>query len=338
MQKHLTKKELLNELKTRSGLIPIEINVNYQKLVWMDLETYHCYEGFFHKSLDTFASLKALQNKETITFTSDLNVLTDENILTDNIYPTGFIFHAGRCGSTLLTKALAHSRENMVLSEAAPHNQIHTFTGNDKAGENKTLYKNLILAMARKRVATHNTHFIKFTSFNILFFDFIKSVFPDVPTVFLYREPMRILSSFNKNAPAWLSMNNEITEWLSGNSVISATRMNPSELAAKCLSDFFSAALRAGDSLKLLNYKQLIGENLPQILKAFNTEVTNQQLKQMQSRFKYNSKTENRMEEFSTDESDNNKTDVFDLNESVTHNLLNLYKELSESNLNLISN
>lgn len=338
MQKHLTKAKLFNELKNRPGLVPIEIDANNKQLIWMDLETYHCYEGFFHKSLDTFAHLKTLQNKETVSFTTELNALTDENILTDNIYPTGFIFHAGRCGSTLLAKALAHSRDNMVFSEAAPHNQILTVRDNSFNDENKMLYKHLILAMGRKRVTTHKTHLIKFTSFNILFFNFIRSVFPDVPAVFLYREPIRILSSFNKSAPAWLSLRDETNALMQEISMMQTAQMKPLEFIAKVLSDFFTQALRAGDSLNLLNYNLLTKENLSAVLKVFNIEVTKQQLIQMQSQFKYNSKSENRLEEFSKEELDNKKPDVPDLNESTTNNVLKLYEELSKSNRNLILN
>lgn len=300
MKKHLSKENLFGELNFRPGLIPIAIDAENRRLNWMDVEKYHFYEGFFSKSLRMFSALK---KGDLFEFTTDLAVLEDNRILTDYVYPGGFIFHAGRSGSTLLAKILARSRRNLVISEAAPHNQIWQFlSGNGKnipaqSERNKRIYKNLLLAMARKRVAAHEKHFIKFTSFNIRFFDFIKSVFPDVPSVFLYREPKKILASLNKKLAAWSDLKNqESVKFLLGISPEKAA----TTFTAQAIESFFTGALRHGSGeLKYLNFDKLNRENLPVVLEFFRVEAAEAETALMNSEFNFYSKSDFNKKKFS---------------------------------------
>jgi hypothetical protein len=330
MKKHFSKENLFDELKLRPGLIPVSIDAENGRLNWLDAEKYHFYEGFFNQSLRMFSALKKGNLFE---FTTDLTVLEDNRILTDYVRPSGFIFHAGRSGSTLLAKILARTRRNLVISEAAPQNQIWEFLAADgekfpeKSERNKRIYKNLLLAMARKRVAAHEKHFIKFTSFNIRFFDFIKSVFPDVPSVFLYREPKRILASLNKKPAAWSDLKNqESVKFLLGVSPEKAT----TGFAAQAIESFFTVALRHGSGkLKYLNFDKLNRENLPIVFKFFNVEAEESELKLMQSEFNFYSKSDFNKKKFSgspdlesTDEASAALEIIFRRLKSSRHNLL----------------
>src|SRR5262245_62088235 len=103
---HLNQAQLITALQRYPGLIPVDLDADRQQVVWMDLEQYHCYEGFFHRALQTFTALKQTRTpQETVKrWTSDLHVFNSPEVVTNPIYPSGFIFHAGRCGSTVLTK------------------------------------------------------------------------------------------------------------------------------------------------------------------------------------------------------------------------------------------
>lgn len=332
MNAHLTNDEFLSEFENHQGLIPIEIDLSIRKITWMDLEKYHCYEGFFHKSLDTFITLKSLQGITPTFFTTNLNTLEDERILKDYINPTGFIFHAGRCGSTLLAKVLSASRQNLVLSEAESLNQILVYRD-----EYKAILKNLILSMGRKRIATHEHYFIKFTSFNILFFDLIKSVFPDVPSIFIYREPMRILSSFGKNPAGWLNLaDKNLKEKITGISAKEYNSLNQTEYAVKVLINFFTNALNTkANSLKYLNYDHLTIQNLPRILDTFNVNFSDDQMLKMQSQFKLDSKVEHRTQAFISEGTDE-ELNQQEIDNSLKVQLSDSYQELVNSDLNVI--
>jgi hypothetical protein len=286
--KHLSNEAFFFELENRQGLIPVSINVDDQQVVWLDMEMYHFYEGFFHKSLNTYSTLK---KNITISFATNLDVLEDDLILKDYIYPTGFIFHAGRCGSTLLSKSLARSRENLVLSEAPPLNQIfQVFTKNGERPveineKNKRIYRNLLLAMARRRVSTHKHLFVKFTSFNINFFSFIHSIFPDVPAIFLTRNKPDIIASYRKRPPAWLSTNPQALKMLTGSD----------SYGRETIIDIFlkKAADISPDSLKPIDYEILKPCNLSLILSYLNWQtIDSAQLEVMKSQFEFDSKIE----------------------------------------------
>ena len=304
----LTIDQLLFELDRRSGLIPSAFDIGGRKLVWIDLETYHPYEGFLHRAIDRFAALKQSRRSPTsiVEFVTDSAVLRDRRILADSIYPTGFIFHAGRCGSTLLTRILARDRRHLVIGEAAAHNQVWLELTNSgevaltATEENKQVYKHLLLAMGRKRLPGYEAHFIKFTSFNILFFNFISSVFPDVPAIFLYRKPLDILASYAKAPPGWFASNQETLRLLLAKTTLDGREAgDPFGSPANAVTAFFTAGLRAGESgARYLNYPELKPANLPAILRALNVSITMNQLTTMQSQFRFDSKVDHRATAF----------------------------------------
>jgi hypothetical protein len=288
MLEHISNGRFLDELKSYRGLIPISIDIHTKKITWLDLEKFHFYEGFFHKSLRVFSSL----TKTTTTFTTDFDILKNNAILSDNLYPSGFIFHAGRCGSTLLAKVLARSNENLVISEAEPLNQIWQML--EKEGGplpqvnevNKIIYRNLLLSIARRRNSAHKHLFIKFTSFNIRFFSFIHSVFPDVPAIFLTRDISEIMSSMRKKPPGWLKEDDLGFSKM----VFGVDSLNDVE---KVVDNFFQMASSQPSSvLKHISYKMLKAENLPYILNCLNYEADERQLSLMKSHFLFDSKEE----------------------------------------------
>jgi hypothetical protein len=341
--RRLTNEQLLSELRRRPGLIPVDIDTRTRRLHWLDLETYHVYEGFFHRGIERFEQLKQLRGglPSHLRFVTDLSVLGDGQILTDSIYPTGFIFHAGRCGSTLLARILARDRRHLVVGESAAHNQVLlclTNNGSVKLTptvENKTVYRNLVLAMSRRRLPSHHAHFIKFTSFNILFFEFIRSVFPDVPAIFLYRKPAEVLASYTARPPGWFDSNQQALRRL----LAKATAEECAEedifaSPANAVAAYFAAGLRAGESgTRCLNYDELTPGNLAAILKVLNLSPTVEQLTAMQSQFRFDSKADNRTAEFVR----RRRLDVAPHVEcSARDRLKHLYDQLAQSELNVI--
>ena len=272
---HISNGDLINELKTRSGLMPIGMDDEKGMLTWMDMGKYHFYEGFFHKSLDMY---NALNNKAVNLFTTSLDILDDDSIVTNFVYPSGFIFHAGRCGSTLISKSLARSREHLVISEASVLNHILDPVNQNTGSFSETdkhRYRNLVLAMCRRRLPAYKHSFIKFTSNNIHFFEFIHSVFPDVPAIFLTRNVSEIVSSFRRARPKWLKADAGTTYF------------------DDIVRGFIQHALTISpDALKHIDYRMLTAENLPIILAYFGVNVDEVQLKLMQSQFAYDSKVE----------------------------------------------
>lgn len=179
---YLTETQMAAEIAARPGLIPVALEGDSSLVRWIDLKKYHCYEGFFSDSLAVYRGLPGKQPRE---YTCALKTLASLRVPEDSIYPTGFIFHTARCGSTLLTRVLARSRAHLVFGEAAPHNQIWRALAGFNNRESE-IYRKLLLLMGRRRLPSYCAHIVKFTSFNLLRFNFIRAVFPDVPVLVLF--------------------------------------------------------------------------------------------------------------------------------------------------------
>lgn len=278
---HLSTQDFLPVWKEKTGLIPVSIDIKKRTIGWADIGKYHFYEGFFAKSLDQFYALQ----KEFYQCESSVEILNNDIFQEEAIEPTAFIFHGGRSGSTLLAKVLARSENNLMIGESEPHNDIlHILSkdGNIKADQlNQKIYRNLIFAMGRKRSDKLQNHIVKFSSYNVVFFDFIHGAFPLVPSIFITRNFQEIISSVNKKMPGWYAPNSEILNLINHNKKLSTITQ---------IVEHFLDLAKSNSSLHKFDYSELKKENLSQILQLLKIEVSNKDLALMEQQFDYYSK------------------------------------------------
>jgi hypothetical protein len=276
---HLTEAQLGLELKARPGLIPVRLSAG--EALWIDMDGYHCYEGFFHQSLTAYQGMARAKPQR---FISTLDFLASADRPDDSIHPTGFIFHMGRCGSTLLAKVLARSRSHLVFSEAAPHNQIWRVL-NDDPGRKIEMYRTLLLTMGRPRLPSYRAHIVKFTSFNIVNFELIRAAFPGVPALFLFRDPAQAIDSYRRRNPSWMGAELGIGKtWHTAEAAVEA---------------FLDAALSIDDpDFRCLNYVHLTPDLLPAILRFFHLDPSTEEARLMASEFAWDSKSSSRPRRF----------------------------------------
>jgi hypothetical protein len=115
--------------------------------------------------------------------------------------PKGFIFHASRCGSTLIAQMLAAQPENVVISEASPVDVVLRSHLRDPgiSEEQRILWLRWLLnAFGQRRFGEEKRLFVKFDSWHALFLPLIRRAFPDVPWIFVYREPVEVLLSHGR--------------------------------------------------------------------------------------------------------------------------------------------
>jgi hypothetical protein len=286
----------LQLIKEGRRCIPLSIDTANAEIKWLDFEQYHFYEGFFHKSHQVFAALK---RGELSYVTTNLDILLEDAVADGCLYPSGFIFHASRSGSTLLSKVLARSTKNHVISEAEPLNAIwNYFAQREKISgftdeQKKKFYRNLVMAFGRPNGRHHQHYFVKFTSFNILFFEFIHAVFPSVPVIFIGRDVDNIIKSFDKRPPGWLQ-SKEVASIIPG---ADTTNLDPRAIIESFLTE---ARKYSPEVLLPVNYKELTPELLPAILKHFNANADAEQLRLMQKQFAFDSKVEFNQKKFNS--------------------------------------
>jgi hypothetical protein len=113
----------------------------------------------------------------------------------DSREPDGFIFHMSRCGSTLVAQMLAALPDSIVISEAAP---IDTVVQLGRCGDLDVATRALraiITAFGRKRAGKERRYVVKLDAWHSLALPLFRRAFPDVPWVFLYRDPVEVLVS-----------------------------------------------------------------------------------------------------------------------------------------------
>jgi len=193
------------------------------------------------------------------------------------IDPTGFIFHMSRCGSTLASQMLKAVSTNVVVSEARPIDATlrAQFTVTETTDDQRiTWLRWMVSALGQRRLGGEQHFFVKFDAWNTLDLPLIRHAFPDVPWIFLYRDPVEVLVSHFSNRGAHM-IPGVLTPTLFGMDVQTAFSLRPEDYCAKVLASICAAALQHyRDGGRLINYREL-PEVVPEsLLKFFDLHCT----------------------------------------------------------------
>jgi hypothetical protein len=108
--------------------------------------------------------------------------------------PQGFIFHMSRCGSTLVSQMIAALPDALAISEAPPLDTIlQMCSGSDERSSLSALHA-IVGALGRRRNG-ETSYVVKLDAWHTLALPLLRRAFPNVPWVFLYRDPVEVLVS-----------------------------------------------------------------------------------------------------------------------------------------------
>jgi hypothetical protein len=119
--------------------------------------------------------------------------------------PKLFIYHATRCGSTLLGQMLRSKAENRVFNEprAVTELLMDIRSINDQNSQKMNL-RNMIGAFGLGAPPWQKNLVFKFASLCNFYFDDIHEAFPNTPSVFIYRDPVEIMVGLVTGPAQWL--------------------------------------------------------------------------------------------------------------------------------------
>ena len=342
-QSYYPSRTALNLIKQQPGMLPILFlpEANY-RVAWLDVGQHPFTEWKFRYAVE--AAVQRQSNPQAIT--TDKCILTYDEVLTDTIYPSGFVFQMSLCGSTLLAKALARLPQHLVLNEGTPlheplwqyltHNWQQPVMMTDK---NNTLIRNLILALGRRRLPEQAHYFVKFRSWNVLFFEAIMRAFPDVPCLFLYRDPAEVVVSALKKEPTGYTRfkGTPAAAFMLGCPTEVTAEMGYLDYFVRLYEQYFLSILKAPYKHSVyLNYDQLKRENFAYILeRAFSYLPPPKQLLSMQAQFDYYSKDDSGTKRFVSDEVERQNAVTPEIRTAVDRHLVDLYQQLEQSDKNL---
>jgi hypothetical protein len=122
-----------------------------------------------------------------------LSVLADWQVCSSGLTPSAFIFHASRCGSTLISQMLAQLDNHIVISEPPPLDAL--LRSDLPAVERCAAIKGLLSAYGQRRLGVEQRLVIKLDAWNIGELPLLRECFPETPWLFLYRDPLEIAVS-----------------------------------------------------------------------------------------------------------------------------------------------
>jgi hypothetical protein len=252
------------------GFLPVDAVVvdGRPGLQWMDMSGVSLAEPFFQQTVER------LRDGRRELFT-EFDVLLQLEKQLDSVPPTGFIFHSSRCGSTLVSNACRAINNSIVLSEANAIDKLIARLITDPGDVKTSLYsvflRGVVHALAQRRADNEEHLFIKFACCSFALIEQVKRIWPNVPWLFLYRDPVETIVSNLNDVPPWLLDNDRrVLASITGASPAEVAEMSLEELCARTIGSLFSTAHRLanGDEL-LLNYKQLSVPVISSVLRFF---------------------------------------------------------------------
>lgn len=262
-------------LDGNKGWLPVDAVVvdGRPGLWWMDMLDVSLTEPFFQQTVER-AKLQNPRRGEQFT---EFDVLLQFEKVLDSVPPTGFIFHSSRCGSTLVSNACRAITNSIVLSEAnAVDKLVARFVTDAPEGTVKeSLYsvflRGVVHALGQRRTGSEQHLFVKFACCSFAQIARITRIWPHVPWVFLYRDPVETIVSNLSSVPPWLVDNDRrILASITGASSADVAEMRLEELCARAIGSFFSIAHHAANSnCMLVNYNQLSVPVISSVLRFF---------------------------------------------------------------------
>ena len=262
-------------------------------IMWCDFGSLAFTDPFF---VDTFQRLRRTY-PDSLTWETDLQHLLDQSAQREGLTPAGFIFHTGRCGSTLVSRLLASSDRVLCLSE--PDALFGMFDSPDSttADQRRALLRALIMVLGRPRRRSETCYVVKFTSFHFLHLDLIAEVFPQTPWVFVFREPNEVMRSILARPTGFLRMQqtpSKVAPYLQ-TSAATVDSMQPEELVARFLARMYDLALEHVGAVQtgraqFVDYQSLPTAIWTHVSPFFGFVPTTAEEARMQKQSRFNSK------------------------------------------------
>ena len=276
-------------------------------LLWMQMADVSFTEPFFQQTVERVRT----EHPDRAERFTEFDALLQLDKKLTRAEPAGFIFHSSRCGSTLVANACRSLNNSIVLSEPyAVDKLVARFITDVDDPVKEALYsvflRAVVNALAQHQNANEQRVFIKFSCCSVSQIERIRRIWPRVPCVFLYRDPVETIVSNVSNPPAWLvggdDGDHRILAHITLTSPAQVAGMSLEELCARSIGSFFSTALTlANDNSMLLNYTQLSLPGISRILNFFNARPSPEELERIASGSRIYSKAVSATREFAAD-------------------------------------
>jgi ribosomal peptide maturation radical SAM protein 1 len=179
------------------GMVPISLSWQRQRVRLLDLRGAQLREPTFGDTVQRWRQQPPEKRSVTMPFEQLLAAAEHERLEP----PAGFVFHVGRCGSTLLARMLAVPDNHVVVKESSTvslllYDAANAAKSDDSRQDDAArLLAAIVPLLARGAAASPSRLFLKLMSWDILMVATLRRVFPTTPAVFLYRDAHAVVAS-----------------------------------------------------------------------------------------------------------------------------------------------
>ena len=246
-------------------------------------------DPFFNDSLN-----HALRSPFALLFrhVTPIGTLQSRAEIRPGLKPAGLIFHLSRCGSTLVSQVLSASPAHVVISEAPVLDALLRGGRRVEPEERVRWIRWAVHAVGQKRAGYETRCFIKLDCWHVEYLPILQAAFPDVPWIFLYRDPLEVLAS-HEAVPALWRVPGMLDSQRIGLDLAAARFMHPLEYCARLLRKTCEEALafRSDPLGRFVNYSELPQAIWSSIGNHFGLSLSSDAIVTMQAKARFNAKS-----------------------------------------------
>jgi len=274
--------------------VPYKLVKNYGQLQcrWLNTCAQPFTEPFFE---ETILKCRGIDSHAAVSSVSDLAMISEWGSGINTVDPTAFIFHISRCGSTLVSQLLATADKNIMLSEVPFFDEILRLPYKDDLFDQSAvpeLFTDTLKYYGQKRTGNERHLFIKTDSWHFFFYGQLRSLYPAVPFIIMYRSPDEVFRSHRKQ-PGMQAVSGLIEPQLFGFETEDIASMSPDVYLANVLESYFAKCLEiveTDDQILLLNYNEGSMRMIEKIAAFTKIIFSKNELINMEERSLYHSK------------------------------------------------
>jgi len=246
-----------------------------------------------------------------LNFQTDLDALQALAASCDSMPFAGAIFHMARTGSTLISRLFSKIQIVLGISEYTIVDHALLRSADWVEEDRNRLLHDVVKVVARPRRPSDRSLILKMTDATPnTRLPFFRAAFPDVPWVFVYRDPVEVMVSMLRkptgNVDLWLKNRANAARFLRMPELADAS-LWPADFMARTLRAFCLEALKAATATPPGRFLAVSYDRLPQavwetIAPHFGVELTEREREIMQAEAKFSAK-EQSLVEFKSDRS-----------------------------------
>ncbi|MEM7364774.1 MAG: hypothetical protein AAF525_12175 [Pseudomonadota bacterium] len=253
---------------------------------------------FFHHAVNDFME----RNPDA----EPIEIGSEERLAFPDREPMGIIYHASRCGSTLIGQALARLENTVVFSEAQPINSSIHWAKTERTRAIRSIFNAMASGVMSEQL------FIKQTSINVVRLSSVLAAYPSVPWIFVYRHPVEIMVSVERSKTGWARQYGQpFSHFSLGVEERAVEGLSFEEYMALALDRMFTKAMERDDGHGLfIDYADLNPDVMVRIATHFGLEPNQDQITAMTGAFNVYSKDASREKRHNTNDSDDKRREA----------------------------